>query len=210
MATGTQVVYVCRCPLGDCSKKFGILAKKATEDEAREAVKWHLLKSPYHELSEDDATLQSLTVDIEEWPDANETADTCDEGDDWYQKRKKPRTSATTDEQRVQAAALQLIADRVLSATGGGQHHGGGSSSRDNIGGTDAVTLALRCSIGMKDPTANVMLKVGQLKACIDSLRRAKTAAESACHLCGKAARAFGEEAACIQSCQEVLESYLT
>ena len=122
---------------------------------------------------------------------------------------KKPRTSAATDEKKVQATALQLIADRVLSATGGGQHHGGGSSNSHTIGGTDAVTLALRCSIGMKDPTANVMLNVGQLKACIDSLRRAKTAAESACHLFGKAARAFGEEAACIQSCQEVLESYL-
>ena len=50
--------------------------------------------------------------------------------------------------------------------------------------------------------------KVG-LQACIDSLKRAKAAAESAQQLCAKAAQVFGNEATCIGNCQEVLESFL-
>ena len=58
-------------------------------------------------------------------------------------------------------------------------------------------------------PTDKIVLTRVQMEACVDSLKRAKVAAESACHLCSKASRAFGEEAASIQSCQEVLMSYL-
>ena len=36
-------VYVARCPLGDlCKKKNGILAKKPTEEEARNMPSWRL------------------------------------------------------------------------------------------------------------------------------------------------------------------------
>jgi hypothetical protein len=201
-AAEKQIVFVARCPLGDCSKKFGVLAKRDTEEGAREAVKWHLMKSPYHEMPESDADLQMLAAEIEEWPAANDV-ESWEDGDEWFQKRKKPRTATGSDEQKVQAAALKLLADRVLS--GGGQSHASSSGS----GGADTLSLALRRSNIVLENPAKIQLNASQLKACIDSLRRAKTAAESACLLCGKAARAFGEEAACIQSCQDVLESYL-
>ena len=67
-------------------------------------------------------------------------------------------------------------------------------------GGDDAL---------MPHPEGSVTLYRQQLQACVDSLRWAHSAAESACQLCRKASLAFGEEAACIASCQDVLESYL-
>ena len=54
-----------------------------------------------------------------------------------------------------------------------------------------------------------VVLNKIQVQACVDSLTRAQAAAESAGQLCAKASRAFFSQAACIQNCQEVLETYL-
>jgi hypothetical protein len=159
------------------------------------------MQSPYHEMPESEAELQMLAAEIEEWPAAHDVESW--EDDEWFQKRKKQRTTTGSEEEKVQAAALKLLADRVLS--GGGQSHASSSGS----GGADTLSLALRRSNIVLENPAKIQLNASQLKACIDSLRRAKTAAESACLLCGKAARAFGEEAACIQSCQDVLESYL-
>ena len=48
-----------------------------------------------------------------------------------------------------------------------------------------------------------------QLDSCIDSLRRAGVAADSARQLCEKAASVFAKEAKCVRACQTVLESYL-
>ena len=77
-----------------------------------------------------------------------------------------------------------------------------------------AFRLAVSSSLvplhrSMPHTEGSVTLYRQQLQACVDSLRRAHSTAQSACQLCSKASRAFGEEAACIASCQDVLESYL-
>jgi len=73
MSDEMVTVFVARCPLGDqCSKKFGILAKKLTVEEAREAVAWHLKASPYHEMSQDDATAISESAEIDTWEEKKE------------------------------------------------------------------------------------------------------------------------------------------
>ena len=63
-------VFIVRCPIGDCSKKGGILAKKLTEEDARAAVSWHLQRSPYHEFekteADDFATLVALETSEED------------------------------------------------------------------------------------------------------------------------------------------------
>ena len=189
-------VFVGRCPLGDqCSKKHGILAKKRTEEEVRDAIKWHLEKSPYHELSEEEAASQAAMAEVESLEEEahHVAASEADEGDEWYANRKRQRRG---NDDRVQAAAFRLLQQQGL----------GGSSGSAAPGPS---VLSLRTPGGRGDPHQKVVLTKVQLQACVDSLKRAKTAAESACHLCSKASRAFGEEAACIQSCQEVLESYL-
>ena len=43
----------------------------------------------------------------------------------------------------------------------------------------------------------------------MESLKRAKAAAESAGHLCSKAAKVFKEEAQSIGQCCDVVENYL-
>ena len=57
--------------------------------------------------------------------------------------------------------------------------------------------------------TAMIELPEMQLRACVDSLKRAKVSSESAAHLCSKAARAFNEEVHVIQQCIDVVESYV-
>lgn len=54
-----------------------------------------------------------------------------------------------------------------------------------------------------------VQLNGSQLMACIESLKRARVAAESAANLAAKASRAFNEEAITVRQCEDVLRSYL-
>jgi hypothetical protein len=61
-----ETVYTVRCPLGEqCSKKRRVLAKKSSDEDAREAVAWHLQASPYHEVSKEEAENMAALVDVE-------------------------------------------------------------------------------------------------------------------------------------------------
>ena len=61
----------------------------------------------------------------------------------------------------------------------------------------------------MSVPVAEtITLRKDQIKGMIDSLKRAHTAAQSAGHLCSKAARAFHEEAQVIKECSDVMHAY--
>jgi hypothetical protein len=183
-------VFVVRCPLGDeCSKKQGILGKKLDELEARMVIKNHLTASPYHELPDAEAENMAMAAVVESWHEKAEVhaeAARTEEGEGWYNSRKRGRTG-------------------TASAAGQGRDGSGGSSGS---GRPSSSTLAL--AIGARSLHAKaITLPRAQLKACVDSLKRARLAAESAGQLCGRASRAFYEEAACITGCQDVLESYL-
>jgi hypothetical protein len=158
-------VFAVRCPLGDgCSKKGSLIAKKLSEEEARQCIVNHLTGSPYHKMPELEASVLAQAATVESWPEAKhvQQADDEDEGQEW---------------------------------SSGSGYQGGNS-------------LAL--VIGARSQHArNITLPRAQLKACVDSLKRARMAAESSGQLCGRASRAFYEEAACITGCQDVLESYL-
>jgi hypothetical protein len=184
-------VFVVRCPLGDvCSKKQGILGKKLDVDQARMVVKNHLMASPYHELEDDTAQELADNTIIESWEEAAEVAAVAnaDEGGSWFNNRKRARMSLTEAHEVVRRAE---------------QHSGGSSAS----GGRSSTALV---PIGARQQNAkNITLPRAQLKACVDSLKRARMAAESSGQLCGRASRAFYEEAACITGCQDVLESYV-
>ena len=110
-------VYVGRCPLGDqCSKKHGILAKKRTPEEVRDAIKWHLEKSPYHELSEEEAASQVAMAEVESWEEEahHVAASEADEGDEWYANRKRQKRG---NDDRVQAAAFRLLQQQGLGGS---------------------------------------------------------------------------------------------
>ena len=71
------------------------------------------------------------------------------------------------------------------------------------VGGGDRMhaTVALR--------TNKIYMTKEEVKNVSDSLRRAKTATEAAASMCGKASRAFAEEASTIGECKDVVDSYL-
>lgn len=183
MASETVTVFVARCPLGEqCSKKGGILCKKLDELDVRDAVAWHLQASPYHELAEDEARNMADSMEIESWDEKTAVweREQADSGERWYANRKKPRRG------------------------------GDASSTR----GPDPISVLARSSrfggnLSLGRDSEVISMSTPQLKACIDSLRRAKDASQSAAALCSKAARAFQEEADVIENCKGVLESYL-
>ena len=183
-ADGNQVlVYAVRCPIGGCSKKGGLFGKKATAEEAQQAVKHHLLKSPYHELDEETATRMAEEYEAECWLEEVSEPVPEDDSAEWFDARKRQRT------------ALAIGA----RARPRWQHAGGAAGS------SSGVTLR---TVG-EAATDTITLSRVQIQAMADSLRRAHTAAESAATLASRASRAFGEEARVIYQCQQVLESYL-
>jgi hypothetical protein len=191
-------VFVVRCPLGDqCSKKNGILGKKLDEEQVKQVLKTHLMQSPYHELSEEQAQDCTDATMVESWEEPVEVAavSNADEGHGWFNNRKRARMSLG-EAQEVVRRATEGSGRRPSSIVGGGS--------------ISSSSTALAIPIGASNLNArNITLPRAQLKACIDSLKRARLAAESAGGLCGRASRAFYEEAACITGCQDVLESYL-
>lgn len=69
-------VYIVRCPKGEkCSKKGGILAKRLSEQAAREALAHHLVASPYHYLHEAEAKDIADEASIESWLEWHEEKD---------------------------------------------------------------------------------------------------------------------------------------
>lgn len=185
-------VFVVRCPLGDqCSKKGGILAKKLDEASARAALKHHLEKSPYHELSEEEATKLSEGADVEVYTeDASSWAKWQEDQTDWTASRKRK----AADDGRGAIVGCTRVPRPTMAPIGAPS-----SGSSGVIMMRHARTKA-EASIAVNGP---------QLVACIDSLKRSRTAAESAANLAAKASRAFNEESIVIRQCEEVLRSYL-
>ena len=69
--------------------------------------------------------------------------------------------------------------------------------------------LQLSLAVPQTTATETVVLRKHQVQGMIDSLKRAHTAAQSAGHLCSKAARAFHEEAQVIKECSDVMQAYV-
>jgi len=118
--------------------------------------------------------------DIEAWME--EQWNVADEGNAWFENRKK---RARSDD---------------MVPIGASRRGSSASSSRDPAEGVLAR---------VQNHSDKVIFTRVQVQACIDSLKRAKTAADSAGQLCSKASRAFYEEASNIQSCCDVLQSYI-
>ena len=130
------------------------------------------------------------------------------DGDNWQQRRKKPRHGGGYGggQQQPSQMAVEAAAFRTLAKSGIA------SVSEQQQQQQQQLIVAPFKPCPQKPPVAvaeNIALSLTQLKTCVDSIKRAKAAAESACVLCSKASRAFGEEAQCLQSCQDVLESLM-
>ena len=70
-------IWRCKCHCGSvCSKKHHPIRKCLSLEEAERAVKHHLMNSPYHELSEQEAEQALLNSNcIESWEEAEEQAE---------------------------------------------------------------------------------------------------------------------------------------
>ena len=149
-----------------------------------EAVIHHLVSSPYHELTREEATeTVHSQCTIEQWDSGD-----AEEWQRQQNKGKKRKHKGDADEVAVRPRSPECLITHERVQTD--------LSSRPRSSASSAGTRM-------------VQLSEMQLMACLDSLKRAKVSAESAAHLCSKAARAFNEEVLCIQQCVDVVESYV-
>ena len=168
-----------KCPCSSQCTKGGATIKTCWNyEDAVQSVINHLVTSPYHGITKEEAEalvnydlIDCWTVTKKEW---QEHQDAMKKRESW-----KPRPEAK----------------RPRQAIGDGHEHSSGSSG-------PAVSNS-RAGTGM------ITLSEVQLQAINDSLKRAKVSAKSAAQLCQRAARAFQEEANCIEQCQETVESFL-
>ena len=205
------LVYAGFCPLGEqCSKKGKHLKTCDTELEARAVVLHHLRVSPYHELDEETATAMAQDCQISSWMQeaAKKTSDEDDSS--WWDSKKRKWKDETAS-------------SWWGSGSSSGQSWGSGDSSWQSweSGSTSwqpqhdatsppqqpAQELLLHIVRARAHENQIVLSKI-ELQACIDSLVRARNSVDSAVSLCGKAQRAFMEEAQCIRQCVEVLQTY--
>ena len=155
-------------------------------------------------------------VDVESWEEEAWNKDKSWDkgwdtgGDNWQQRRKKPRHGGGYGggQQQPSQMAVEAAAFRMLAKSGIGPMPGS-SVPEQQQQQQQLIVAPFKPCPQMRPLAENVVLSLTQLKTCVDSIKRAKSAAESACVLCSKASRAFGEEAQCLQSCQDMLESLM-
>ena len=178
-----MVMWGGRCPMGSqCSKRGSTLKNCSSYEEAEATIVHHLMSSPYHELTREEAEAAVDPSLISSWEV------TFDENDQWLGSKRGGGTGTRVAPPR--------------------EHLQPNPPDHPPPGHTIERRKRPRSSTSTSG-TREIRLSEVQLGACVDSLRRARIAAESAGQLCAKAARAFHEEASCIGSCVEVLESYM-
>ena len=170
-------------------KRGGNLCKKLTAEEAKAFLLNHLKVSPYHQLEDVEAQAQVDLADVTSWEESLDTYQKSKEDEkDWAMSRRKRgagRGGGSSSQDRPEQYRMPPLPSAL---------HGMGSD-----GGVQMVPLR----------ADRVMISKEELKNISDSLRRAKTACEAAHQLCGKASRAFAEEAQTIGQCKEVVDSHL-
>ena len=121
-----KIMYISFCPMGDqCGKKSKRLQSSPTEEEARQAVQWHLERSSYHQLGSDEAKDMAMSADIEveEWdvePEEKDKADKTDKGWKADQWRSGPYQQSWS-EPKGKGKGRGKQEWQVVPHTGGGQ-----------------------------------------------------------------------------------------
>ena len=200
------------CPLADACNATSF--KKAncwaqSEDDARLAVKQHLIRSSHHFVPEPEAEILSAEAQI----DVTEVDDEAEQNA--IGARVRPREQEVADQEA-----------KKLRREGQGKGYGkgkgkwaAGPSVHDVVAETlrqvqaaphqplQLQTIDTLHSLGSS--MASVTIRHGQMQQAVDAVGRASTAAKQAQRLCSSAARAFGDESLALDECKNLLESIL-
>ena len=231
--------YTGRCPLPQaCSKKSRLIAQSLDLEEVKSKVVHHLKCSPYHNMSPaaakelvDQQPVECYQCKWSEWYNTNTWDGAIDANVDETSEPAPPVVTPPT----VAAVAAIGAAPSWRAGAGNRRARQPGSpafppppahavSRRPAMRAADADSpqpkaqsgsaasssgLQLSLAVPQTTATETVVLRKHQVQGMIDSLKRAHTAAQSAGHLCSKAARAFHEEAQVIKECSDVMQAYV-
>ena len=179
----TQTVWGAYCPLGShCKKGNSCMCKKDSQESAKRFLINHLVSSPYHLCTEEEAVSFAETANIESWEEPVESVKRTrdEERYGWAASRKRQKTMPMP-------RPVFPVLPEILGGTGEDP--------------ADYRMVPLR--------NDRVLMSKQELKNISDSLRRAKGACDAAEKLCTKAARAFAEESDCVKQCKEVVDSFM-
>ena len=144
-------------------------------EEAERVVKHHLMNSPYHNLSEQEAEQTLLNSNcIDSWEEAEDLAEETLHNAPPPAKRQRTAIGFPPDMAAWQGKSK-------------GQREGAGQARY----------------------ARQITLNEAQIRACVDTLKRAVASAEAAASICGRAHRAFGEEVTALGECQAHFEFLL-
>ena len=188
-------------------------------EEAKQAVKHHLMRSSYHYCTEEEAEEEIAAFLFEEGTMEVEDAKHKDEEEEEAaaaspgQARKKQRleqSTAPSSSSSRAATGLDTVAiARVVSETVRqtlGQMPAAQPQPQQHAA-QFAATLAALGTSGNFRGEQTIELRMSQLQAIIDSAQRAGHAARQAQILSQSAARAFEAEAQTLDACRDYLQS---
>lgn len=182
--------FIKNCPLAErCSAQS---RKKAnlwgsTEDEARDALKVHLMRSGCHQLDDEVAHRFAEQAEVESYSDDEDAPP--GEGE-------PPQKRARRATQPVDVAAVVQETLRQVS-------------SQSMRPAPPAFAPPLHLASRPSSSSGSTTIRIGQLQQAIDAVTRAGSAAKQAQRISAAAARAFGDEAAALDEAKEALESIL-
>ena len=186
------------CPLGSQCKKGGSnLCKKETEEAARAFLVNHLKASSYHELTQQEAEETAMAAEVTSWEEeVSSYRKDAEAARDWVAARRRAAGRGGGAASSARCAPYMPPLPNILGGDG------------DGCGMLPDGSAPNRIQMVPLRPDRVLMTKE-ECKNISDSLRRAHAACQAAQQLCGKASRAFAEEAAAISQCKEVVDSHL-
>ena len=105
------LAYLCYCPLGEvCGKKHRMLKKKWSEEDARWAVQHHLMTSPAHMMTRQEAEGFAMDAEIPTWEEEQEEADV----EDTSEKGKGKKGGQKRDHVTMKGSVMAEVVARTV------------------------------------------------------------------------------------------------
>ena len=209
-----------------CSKGTALMAKGTNRDALLDRVRNHLMNSPYHLLTEEQADVQmQVTEDfMEEWDSDDEAPNYPSSRGAHAEAGGEERVSETAErrgpERRDRPDRLRSPVPRGSAAADSGRGSSGGSrrsssrprrsrSRRDRRSpDTPEMGLQMVPSSASSRPlpsSATVTIRMTEFQMICDSIRRAALNVRNAEQLCDRAAQAFRLEATALEAAHAAL-----
>lgn len=216
------------CPRGDeCTKKGKMLCKFADEQKTRSFLFNHLVSSPYHGLTEDDARAYAENADIEQWNEEDaeepevkdemleqdEVVDEDDDGEPWGKRFKgsskgKGKGKDKNYKGKGKGKGIKgMTKDDISSAVASGLEQGLARIAQAQGAASSAIMPAQTPASAMISDSITIS-KTTLLRIC-DHLQRAEDTCMQSARVAQAAVNVFEREGQNLNAARQALQGIL-